>query len=334
MKIIEVIADAGHEDTIRGIAEQHLVEDIWFSTVNADGRIAARLLVRAEQRQAVLNVLQTILSASDNARILVHPIEVSLPKYKDDDDENTKRNLSAIISREEIYTQVEKGSQLNSNFLILILLSAIVSAIGLLEDNVAVIIGAMVIAPLLGPNIAFALGTTLGDSELIAKSARVIASGIALAIGVAAGIGYFWPDLIYSNEVLARTDVTFSGTAIALASGAAGALSLVTSVSGVLVGVMVAVALMPPATTIGLMLSAGDTQSAFGALLLLAMNIACINLSAKLVFLYKGVRPRTWFEARKAKQSRALSIVFWISMLLVIALAMYLRKHEIGRAHV
>lgn len=326
MKIIEVIADAGHADTIRGIAEQHLIEDIWFSGVNEDGRIAARLLVRPEQRQAVLDVLQTILSSSETARILVHPIEVSLPKIKDDDDESAKRNLSAIISREEIYTQVEKGSHLSSNFLILIVLSAIVSTIGLLEDNVAVIIGAMVIAPLLGPNIAFALGTTMGDSELIAKSARVIAAGIALAVIVAAAIGYVWPDLLYSNEVLARTDVTFSGTAIALASGAAGALSLLTSVSGVLVGVMVAVALMPPATTIGIMLSAGDTQAAFGAVLLLAMNIASINLSAKLVFLIKGVRPRTWFEARKANQSRTLSIVFWISLLLLLALTMYLRQ--------
>lgn len=326
MKIIEVIADAGNEDTIRGIAEQHLVEDIWFSTINADGRIAARLLVRPDHHQAVLDLLQTILSSADNAHILVHSLEASLPKIKEDDnDKNARRSKSSIISREEIITLVEKGAQLSSNYLVLIMLSAIVAAIGLLEDNVAVIIGAMVIAPMLGPNIAFALGTTMGDSKLIIKSLYAIAVGISIAIAVGAGIGVIWPDLIYSDEVLARTDVTFSGTAIALASGAAGALSLVTSISGVLVGVMVAVALMPPATTIGLMLSTGDTQAAFGAALLLVMNIACINLSAKLVFLFKGVRPRTWFEARKANQSRTLSIVLWISLLLVIALTIYLK---------
>jgi len=328
MKIIEVIADAGHEDTIRGIAEQHLVEDLWFSTVNADGRIAARMLVQPAQRQAVLDVLQTLLLSSENARILVHPVEASLPRLKqDEDDESAKRSKSAIISREEIVAQVEKGAQLSSHYLVLILLSAIVSAIGLLEDNVAVIIGAMVIAPLLGPNIAFALGTTMGDSKLIIKSLNALAAGLVFAVVVGVCIGYFWPGQLYSNEVLARTDVTFSGTAIALASGAAGALSLVTSISGVLVGVMVAVALMPPTTTIGLMLSAGDYQAAFGAALLLAMNVACINLSAKLVFLSKGVRPRTWFEARKAEQSSTLSIVFWISLLLVIALTIYLRRH-------
>ena len=326
MKIIEVIADAGHEDTIRGIAEQHLVEDLWFSAVNEDGRIAARMLVRPEQRQAVLDAVQTILSASENARILIHPIEASLPRPKASEEEETaKRKKSTIISREEIFTQVEKGAQLSRNYLILIALSAVVSSIGLLEDNVAVIIGAMVIAPLLGPNIAFALGTTMGDSKLIIQALKALTAGFAVAVLVAIGIGYFWPDLLYSNEVLARTNVTFAGASIALASGAAGALSLVTSVSGVLVGVMVAVALMPPATTIGLMLSTGDYQAAFGATLLLAMNVACINLSAKIVFVSNGIRPRTWLETRKANQSLTLSIIFWISLLLVIALTIYLR---------
>jgi uncharacterized hydrophobic protein (TIGR00341 family) len=328
MKIIEVIADAGHEDTIRGIAEQHLIEDLWFSAVNEDGRIAARMLVRPEHRQAVLDVLQTILSSSENARILIHPIEASLPRPKEsEEDETAKRKKSTIITREEIFSQVEKGAQLSRNYLILIALSAVVSSIGLLEDNVAVIIGAMVIAPLLGPNIAFALGTTMGDSKLIIQALKALAAGLAVAVLVAIGIGYVWPDLLYSSEVLARTNVTFSGASIALASGAAGALSLVTSVSGVLVGVMVAVALMPPATTIGLMLSTGDYQAAFGATLLLAMNIACINLSAKIVFLSNGIRPRTWLETRKANQSRALSIIFWISLLLVIALTIYFREH-------
>lgn len=328
MKIIEVIADAGHEDTIRGIAEQHLIEDLWFSAVNEDGRIASRMLVRPEHSQAVLDVLQTILSASENARILVHPIEASLPRpTESEEEEAAKRKKSTIITREEIFTQVEKGSQLSSNYLVLIALSAIVSSIGLLENNVAVIIGAMVIAPLLGPNIAFALGTTMGDSKLIIKALNALSAGFALAIVVAIAIGYVWPDLLYSDEVLARTNVTFAGASIALASGAAGALSLVTSVSGVLVGVMVAVALMPPATTIGLMLSTGDYQAAFGATLLLAMNIACINLSAQIVFLSKGIRPRTWLEAHKAGQSRTLSIIFWISLLLVIALTIYFRDH-------
>ena len=88
---------------------------------------------------------------------------------------------------------------------------------------------------------------------------------------------------------------------------------------------MVAVALMPPAVTIGLMLSISNYDLALGAMLLLAVNIVCINLSAKLVFLFRGVKPRTWLEAHKAKQSILIYIATWIIMLAILVLAIYLR---------
>jgi uncharacterized hydrophobic protein (TIGR00341 family) len=204
-------------------------------------------------------------------------------------------------------------------------LSAIVAAIGLLENNVAVIIGAMVIAPLLGPNIAFSLGASLGETKLVIESLKAIFTGITLAIIIAAMIGLCWPVEFDSAELLLRTDVTYSGTAIALASGTAAALSLVTSTSSVLVGVMVAVALMPPAVTIGLMLSSGQFDHAIGAILLLAVNIVCINLSSKLVFLFRGIQPRNWLEARKAKQSRLLYITIWVVSLALLIAMIYLR---------
>ena len=339
MKIIEVIADAGHHDTIASIAEQQQVEDIWFGANNEDGRIAARLLVSPENRQSVLDVLQTILQTSDNYRILIIPLDTSLPKSVETDNDNpedpleekTRKKAALMSSREEILTQVEKDTQLNSNFILLIVLSAIVASIGLLENNVAVIVGAMVIAPLLGPNIAFSLGTSLGEKTLVLNSLKAMAVGVSLAIIIAALLGLVWPGDFYSMELMLRTDVTYSGTAIALASGAAASLSLVTSTSSVLVGVMVAVALMPPAVTIGLMLSVGQFHHALGATLLLAVNTVCINLSAKLVFLIRGVRPRNWLEARKAKQSQLLHIVIWIVLLVLLVFTIYLRhKTQIG----
>jgi uncharacterized hydrophobic protein (TIGR00341 family) len=343
MKIIEVIADAGHHDTILGIAEQQQVEDIWFGPDNDDGRIAARLLVRPEYRQQVLDRLQSVLQASENYRILIIPIDTTLPKpveletdtttltEEQQEEEKAKekaRKKAALMStREEILAQVEKGAQLDNNFVLLVILSAIVASIGLLENNLAVIIGAMVIAPLLGPNIAFSLGASLGEKKLVAQSLKSIFIGINLAVLVAIGIGLLWPGEFNSMELLLRTDVTYSGTAIALASGAAASLSLISSVSTVLVGVMVAVALMPPAVTIGLMLSIGYYDLALGAALLLTVNIVCINLSSKLVFLLRGVQPRTWLEAHKAKQSRLLYITTWTILLALLFFLIYLR-HE------
>jgi uncharacterized membrane protein len=137
-----------------------------------------------------------------------------------------------------------------------------VATIGLFEDNVTVVIGAMVIAPLLGPNIALAFGAALGDRVL------------------------------------------------ALASGAAGVLSLTTGLSSAMVGVMVAVALLPPTATLGLTLAAGNYHLALGAGLLLLVNIVSVNLAAKLVLIIRGVKPRAWLEKQKARQSMLAYIVF------------------------
>ena len=325
MKIIEVIADKQYHETIKVIAEHHQVDDVWFGAENEDGRIAARLLVTSENRQHVLDELQEALQSSTGARIIILPVETTLTSDKTAKETDKPASGSSTISREEIFSHVEKGTQLNQNFFILIVLSSIVAGIGLLENNIAVIIGAMVIAPLLGPNIAFALGSSLGETRLMWQSLKAIISGIILAILVAAIIGFIWPLAIETQEVLIRTEANYAGTAIALASGAAAALSLVTGSSGVLVGVMVAVALMPPAVTIGLMLSIGSLPLALGATLLLAVNIVCINLSAKLVFLIKGIQPRTWLEARKAKQSQKLYLLIWLMLLILLVIVIYFR---------
>ena len=328
MKIIEVIADKQYKDTIMVIAEHHQVDDVWFGAENEDGRIAARLLVTSENRQHVLDELQEALQSSSGARILILPVETTLSSDKNSKEKTS--GSSSIISREEIFSRVEKGAQLNQNFFLLVVLSSIVAGIGLLENNIAVIIGAMVIAPLLGPNIAFSLGSSLGETRLMWQALKAIASGIILAIVVATIIGFIWPLDIETQEVLIRTEANYAGTAIALASGAAAALSLITGTSGVLVGVMVAVALMPPAVTIGLMLSIGNLPLALGAALLLAVNIVCINLSAKLVFLIKGIQPRTWLETRTAKQSQKLYLLIWIMLLTLLVVVIYFRHRTIG----
>lgn len=331
MKIIEVIADAGHKDTIHGLAEQYQVSDTWCGPVNEDGRISVKLLLDDDNRQAVLDSLQSLLQASENAKIIVSPVEAVLPKAaeKPEDKKDNQKKTRAAVTREEIYSAVEVNSRLHRDYILLVILSSIVASAGLLENNVAVIIGAMVIAPLLGPNIAFAFGTSLGDRELVFSSLTTIVTGISVAIAVAYITGLIWPAQNITQELLLRTDINYAGTVIALASGAAASLSLVTGLSSVLVGVMVAVALMPPAVTIGLMLSDNSYDYAIGAVLLLAVNIVCINLSAKLVFLLKGIQPRTWIETKKARQSRTLYLLVWITLLLLLIAMIYLRHRAV-----
>jgi len=322
MKIIEVIADESYIDSIKNIADKNDASDFWIVSSEGEERKVVRILVKPEQRQIILDALQGILSTSLSARVVVIPVEATLPREEEPEEET--KNISATeTTREELYNSIGKNARLNQTYLLLIFLSTVVVAIGLLKDNVAVVIGAMVIAPLLGPNLAMALGTALGDTDLIWKSFKTGLAGMSLALALSILIGIFWPLNIESRELLARTYVGLDSAVLAMASGAAAVISLTSGIPSILVGVMVAVALLPPAATLGLMLGAGQTDLAYGAAFLLAVNIVAINLSAKLGFLIQGIKPRTWLEKKKAKQSMQSYIIIWVLTLAALLLVIY-----------
>lgn len=324
MRMIEVIANVGHREAIIRLARQHEALDIWSGHMDEEERQAVRILIPANHYPALLDALEGRLHTSSNARIVVFPVDATLPRIEEKPSEE-KEKSSVTTSREELYKDVSQGARLDGNFLLLVALSTVVAAIGLLENNVAVVIGAMVIAPLLGPNIALALGTALGDTELMWRALKTNLAGVLLAFSMSLLIGMFWPMRALSEELLTRTDVGLAGIVLALASGAAAVLSLTTRISSVLVGVMVAVALLPPTTTMGLMAGSGRFELATGAALLLATNIVCVNLAAKLVFLFKSVKPRTWLEQKKARQSMSAYIVLWLITLSILIAVIYIR---------
>jgi uncharacterized hydrophobic protein (TIGR00341 family) len=320
MRIIEVLADCGHADTVRSIAEQNEILECWIDHSEEESRCSMSLLVRREKQQAVIDAIQSDLSGSEGWRILIKPVEAIIPRPPELDE--TEKKSAGTRLREELYQGIEAGGRISSDFIWLVILSTIVATIGLIEDNVAVVIGAMVIAPLLGPNIALAFGAALGDRVLILRALQTNAAGLGLALLLAFVIGLLWPANFTSIELLARTNVGLDSVALALASGAAGVLSLTTGLSSALVGVMVAVALLPPTATLGLTLAGGNYHLALGAGLLLLVNVVSVNLAAKLVLIIKGVKPRTWLEKQKARQSIVAYIIFWVVSLLILLGAM------------
>ncbi len=331
MKIIEVVADESYLDSMKNIAEQNEALDFWTVSGEDEARRVVRILVKPEQRQAILDALQGMLAGSSSARVVVIPVEVTLPR-EEEKEEETETKSTTETTREELYNSIEKNARLNRTYLLLVLLSTVVVAIGLLEDNVAVVIGAMVIAPLLGPNLAMALGTALGDTDLMWKAFKTGAAGMGLALILSILIGIFWPLNVESRELLMRTHVGFDSAALALASGAAAVLSLTSGAPSVLVGVMVAVALLPPAATMGLMLGAGQTELAYGAAFLLAVNVVAVNLAAKLGFLIQGIKPRTWLEKEKAHQSMVSYTIIWVITLAVLLLVIYFHPDFINNS--
>ncbi|MES9850254.1 MAG: TIGR00341 family protein [Candidatus Thiodiazotropha sp. L084R] len=327
MKLIEVIAKASSQTTITTIAEKFKARDFRMGREGEDGRQAIRILLTDENVQPALDALQTVLGAQSTARIIVFPIDATLPQPSTEKEKNEDK---AISSRESMYATVDRNTRFDSNFVVLVILSTLVAAIGLVKNNVAVVIGAMVIAPLLGPNLAFGLGTALGDIHLMKKSLKSLLSGIFIAILLAYFIGILWPFELTSPELLSRTEVGLDSIALALASGAAAALSLTSGLPSVLVGVMVAVALLPPAAALGLTLGHARVDLAMGAGLLLVANIVCVNLSAKLLFLLKGIQPRSWAEKEKAKRAMTIYLVVWVLTLVLVILAIVARSHIEG----
>jgi len=132
---------------------------------------------------------------------------------------------------------------------------------------------------------------------------------------------------IESEELISRTTVEMNAILLALASGAAGVLSLTSGVSSVLVGVMVAVALLPPAVVAGLTFGNGNYNLAFGALILLFVNVVCINIAANLVLLFKGVAPKSWYKKDEAKKKMAAYMTFWVLMLAGLSAVVYYKNN-------
>ena len=209
--------------------------------------------------------------------------------------------------------------------MLLVFLSTIVAAIGLLKDNVAVVIGAMVIAPLLGPNLALALAAALGSKPLLWQAVKSNLVGLGGSLLLTILLALLHPVDLNSHELISRTEVGIDSIILALAAGIVAVLSLTTGLSMTLVGVMVAVALLPPTATLGLMIGSGEWQLAIGAGLLLAINIVCVNLAAKIVFFLKGVKPRIWLDREKAEHSTTVFIIIWLISLAILVAVIYFR---------
>ncbi len=316
MKLVKIFSSSANAPTVSAIAETHGVRLLSEEAEVHEGMHLIELMVSDEKLQGVMDSLQHLLSSSPEEVVIVLPVESHLPKSSD---EERREEDKAVATREALFDQAEKSARLNSNYLVLVALSTLVAAIGLLENSVAVVIGAMVIAPLLGPNLALGLGSALGDSQLIRQALSTSAAGLSLALAISLVLGLLLPVEPISEQLMARTVGGIESIVLALASGAAAALSLTTGLSSVLVGVMVAVALLPPTAAVGIMLGAGHTELAGMAALLLVVNVVSVNLAAKLVFLFRGIRPRTGSERRLARQSSTLYLLVWAVTLVILA---------------
>jgi len=239
------------------------------------------------------------------------------------------RSLTAD-ERREIKTELSESSRPSFDFLLLVVLSCAIATSGLLTNSVAVIIGAMLVAPLMSPIIGLGLASITSDSKLLRTALGTLLVGALLAVllsFIMSLINRFLPFISLQDipsEVIARTHPTPIDLVIALSGGLAAAYAMTRkNLSAALPGVAIATALMPPLSTVGIGLALVRWDIAGGAALLFLTNAVTIAFAAAFVFFIRG------FNLGRRKNDQKLPRSLWVSAGLVLLLLLPLTYYSI-----
>ena len=338
LRKIEIVIPDDKESSCKELLEDDSVIHYWRDHSEQSGHVL-KVLVDAVDTESFLDKAEKQFKNSKGFRLVMVTVDATLPRIEKDEDEDEdeeeedetandtdsdEEEIKNIrVSREELYTDISDAVNLNRVYMSLVILSTIVAALGILRDNTAVVIGAMVIAPLLGPNVGLALSTTLADWGLGLSSIKTNAAGLLVATVISIVLGMTMTVDAELYHIASRIELHMSDIALALASGAAGVLAYTMGMSTAVIGVMVAVALLPPLVVAGLLLGDMQWELAYYSIILLLTNIICVNLAGIATFILQGVRPRTWYKSQKAKKYNRIALSIWVSLVVLLTFVIY-----------
>lgn len=224
---------------------------------------------------------------------------------------NYQHRTVEVSHLEQLLTELLDESTLSPTYLILTIGSCTIATLGLITNSAAVIIGAMIIAPLMLPIRGLAYGALTGNIILFRRGLIAIVLGTLLSIGLAYSLELLVGISAFDTEVLSRSKPTLLDLGIAVTAGSISAYAKVKpKISGSLVGTAIAVALMPPICVIGLGLASANWSLSQGASLLYLTNLLGITLACMLTFIIMGYSPI----------KRAGAALFWTLLLTGILL--------------
>ncbi len=307
---------AGYDAVVMGTSREALIDRLAF------GEVPQRV---AEESQAL------VIVARRHAPVLTRLLRDAWQRVTD-----ALPTLTAS-ERDEVRATIREGARSRADFFVMIALAAVLAALGLLLNSPAVIIGAMLVAPLMSAIVGLGLGVVEGDTGLLGAAAWAALRGMTLAVAIGALAGLVIPDASATPEIMSRARPSVLDLGVALASGAAGAYALCRKgVSAGLAGVAIAAALVPPLTTAGLGLALGSGDIAGGALLLFVTNLIAIAASGGLVFLLLGFAPAASEKARRSVLRQglagAVALLAVVTVILALLTAQTLRVVRLDRA--
>ncbi len=230
-----------------------------------------------------------------------------------------------VGERTDVIQQATDLARPNTNFAVMIVLSSILASMGLLLNSAAVVIGAMLVAPMMSPLMGFGVGLAIGHLEMMRRSAVTVIQGVLSVVVVAAVLGLLFAPPQPTAEMLARGQPNLLDMVVALASGAAGAFALARrDIPAALAGVAIAAALVPPICTTGLAIAFGDFSLMVGAGTLSLVNILSISIAAASVFAVMGIHQ----EGTVPLRQRAV-VSTAVLLLLALPLGLLLRNNYV-----
>ncbi|WP_290818825.1 TIGR00341 family protein [Halovivax sp.] len=327
MRLVQLYVPHGERDSIVATLDAEGV-DFGITEETGDGNFEAIASIPVAPK-AVDPLLSRLRSAGlhrDSYVVVLAAETIVAGREADPAD----RFEGARISRDELRARAEELAPALSTFLALLVLSTVIATAGLLTNSAATIIGAMVVAPLMGPALAASVGVVVDDQALASRGVVLQGLGLVAAVATAALVGWLLRgtvllppgfDVTGVPEVRERITPTVLSLFLALGSGAAAVVSLTRNVGSVLVGVAIAVALVPPAATAGLGIAWGHPTVILTAGTLVLVNLLAINLTALLLLWFSGYRPHGPTDLGRTVRtvlSRTVVILVAISLLTVV----------------
>ncbi len=214
--------------------------------------------------------------------------------------------------RVALFDRLQTQSQWNFDFMTLMLLSTAIASFGLLQNSVAVVIGAMLVAPLMTPLLGSGLALVQGNLPLMRACVKALFLGFFAALVIGILMGFISPTDQLTAELAGRGMPNLFDFGVAAASGIAASHCIARpGLSSALAGVAIAAALVPPIATVGISLSLGEWANSRGAALLFGTNVVAIILASSFTFFAMGIRAQTGTGNLWSRRTVVLLLIVW-----------------------
>ncbi|MFY4815111.1 TIGR00341 family protein [Haloarcula argentinensis] len=329
MRLVQILIPTGKRDAVLGVLADEGID--YVLTDETSGREFTAVVtfpVPTNALEPVLEELRDVGINDDGYTVVVDANTVISSQFDELEEKYAEEEDEDRIAREELTSKANDLAPSMSNYALMTVISAIIATAGLLLDSPAVVVGSMVIAPLIGPAMTANVGTVVDDHEMFAQGVKLQAIGLGLAVASATAFALLvrhanvippLADVTSVGQIRERVAPDFLSLIVALGAGAAGVVSLTSGVSTALVGVMIAVALIPPAATVGIGIAWGQPLVSLGSAVLLLVNVLSINLAVLVGLWYQGYRPEHWFQESDARSATLKRIGVLVLSILVLS---------------